>query len=673
MSATTPANSDTVTGRGNAATGSDAPANSDTVTGHGLRNNNGTRGKRGSHYVHQSDDKDFLGSEPKVGAVLGLRMERITKKVTMEIFKDKLINYIGREMTRGDDIACIVKDGSDPKPNFDANYKPKDLTDEEEKKDLKVKIYLKDYDRYTKLEDEHKDNLKKLYSIIWGQCSDQLQSAIKYVKDFDLKNNAKDIVWLLRELQRETAGIDSLGNKHVNYIKALKALLNIKQHNDENDEVYYKRMKANIDSLKLAGGKHVLCSPDLVEKTGTTATAQEEDYEADQFFGILLLTNSDAQRYGILNKELLHAAQFGNNDYPNTSSGAYELMCRRSGRYDHYSRSGGGRGSGSNNGGRGGRGNGGRYNRAFEFLQQQNLPEGCSVVPGTDGTTIDLQCYRCQDFGHLANNCPADSPRACTDTGRRGVGLMQCSFNQGDDALIPRSWLLLDTCSTCSVINNKDLVKNLRVCNEDEILDVHTNGGIKKFKEVGTLKLFPITVHYSDSSLANILSLNDIAALKGVHITMDTRIQRDICVHFEDQIMTFRPCKNGLYFFDMNKLKNKDTISTYSFLATVKQNSEFFSPQEIQGAKDARALQQKTGWPSTANLKVYISKQLLNNCKVTVDGVNRADIIFGPAEPILEGKMVRKIPTGCKIKRVPLPLPMKEHYTELELYIYILC
>ena len=158
MSATTPANSDTVTGHGNAATGSDAQ--SERESQHELGNNNDTRGKRGSHYVNQSDEKDFLGSETKVGAVLGLRMERITEKVTMEIFKGKLIHYIGLETTRGDDIVCIVKDGSDPKSNFDANYKPKDLTEEEEKKDLKVKIYLKDYDRYTKLEDEHKDNLK---------------------------------------------------------------------------------------------------------------------------------------------------------------------------------------------------------------------------------------------------------------------------------------------------------------------------------------------------------------------------------------------------------------------------------------------------------------------------------------------------------------------------------
>ena len=69
------------------------------------------------------------------------------------------------------------------------------------------------------------------------------------------------------------------------------------------------------------------------------------------------------------------------------------------------------------------------------------------------------------------------------------------------------------------------------------------------FKEIGTLKMFPVTVHYNASSLANILSLNDIAALKDVHITMDTRIQRDVCVHFGGQAMSFRPCKDVLYFF----------------------------------------------------------------------------------------------------------------------------
>ena len=65
------------------------------------------------------------GAEPKVRATLDLKMVKISKKVTMEIFKEKLINYIGQEMTRGDNFVCIVKTGVNPESAFDKNTSQK--------------------------------------------------------------------------------------------------------------------------------------------------------------------------------------------------------------------------------------------------------------------------------------------------------------------------------------------------------------------------------------------------------------------------------------------------------------------------------------------------------------------------------------------------------------------
>ena len=41
-------------------------------------------------------NKDFQGAEPSIGAVLGMKIEKIDKKVTFDVFKDKLVNYIER-------------------------------------------------------------------------------------------------------------------------------------------------------------------------------------------------------------------------------------------------------------------------------------------------------------------------------------------------------------------------------------------------------------------------------------------------------------------------------------------------------------------------------------------------------------------------------------------------
>jgi hypothetical protein len=585
---------------------------------------------------------------------------------------------MGREMTMGEDMECLVKNGEDPKSRFDKKYMPTSLSSEDEQNDMKVKIQLERIKRYMDKEDKLKAALNKLYSTIWGQCSDQLQAALKYLNDFESKNDDKDIAWLLTELKRETAGIDAMGNKHVNYIKALRATLNLRQGNDESDEKYLKRMNASVEVLKLAGGGHVLASPDLIDMSGLTPTKQEESIESEKFLGALLLLNANPSRYASLNKELVHSAQLGIDNYPKSSSSTYELLCRRSGRYDTHGGGRGGHGSRySDRSSSGGRHGGSRYGRSYEFFQQPStsFPDGVTPVPGRDGTTIVAQCYRCQEWGHLANNCSSNTPRGRGNggnEGQSGVGMMQVQMGLNfahSENLIPKSWLLLDTCSTSSVTNNLDLVHAVRTCSKEEVLTVHTNGGTKSFSQLGHLRLLPLQVHYNPDSLANILCFDDVACIDGVYITIDTRSDHCFNVHYKDDVFTFKPCFEGLYYLDTSNLKSKCAVNNYSFLETVKGNKEYFTAQEIKGAENARLLQQQTGWPSTDNLKSYIKKQLLDNCRVTVDDVNRADIIFGPAEPTLEGKMIKKNPNGCKIKRVPLPLPILQHHKDLELFI----
>jgi hypothetical protein len=100
-------------------------------------------------------------------------------------------------------------------------------------------------------------------------------------------------------------------------------------------------MNASIESLKLAGGCHVMASPDLIEMSGLSPTKQEEGIESEKFLGVLLLLNADPSYYASLNKELVHSTQLGIDNYPKTLSSTYELLCQHSGHYDNH---GGGRG-----------------------------------------------------------------------------------------------------------------------------------------------------------------------------------------------------------------------------------------------------------------------------------------------------------------------------------------
>ena len=50
-------------------------------------------------------------------------------------------------------------------------------------------------------------NVTKMYAIIWGQCSEGLQSAIRMDSAFDEKANEFDGIWLLKTIEKNLAGL----------------------------------------------------------------------------------------------------------------------------------------------------------------------------------------------------------------------------------------------------------------------------------------------------------------------------------------------------------------------------------------------------------------------------------------------------------------------------------
>ena len=94
----------------------------------------------------------------------------------------------------------------------------------------------------------------------------------------------------------------------------------------------------------------------------------------DEFSAIHLLQTSDPVIYGNLNKELQNGSYVGRGKYTNNSGGAYELMIRRSGRYQSIVNDGNGGGSVNSNG----RGNQQNQRRNVILLHQEDNANGFS-------------------------------------------------------------------------------------------------------------------------------------------------------------------------------------------------------------------------------------------------------------------------------------------------------
>ena len=94
-------------------------------SGNNNRNNNQDRNRNNRNYSNSNSYfnaiKPFEEAEQKIGVVLGLRSERFDKKVPFEIYKDKLIKYIGYDVIMSEYIECLVKNREYPKKRFDKN------------------------------------------------------------------------------------------------------------------------------------------------------------------------------------------------------------------------------------------------------------------------------------------------------------------------------------------------------------------------------------------------------------------------------------------------------------------------------------------------------------------------------------------------------------------------
>ena len=163
---------------------------------------------------------------------------------------------------------------------------------------------------------------------------------------------------------------------------------------------------------------------------------------------------------------------------------------------------------------------------------------------------------------------------------------MQCHKCFSQSCVVDKQWLLLDSCSSISCVTNKDLLSNLQNCVPRNEICVYTNGGTIDYTQEGDLSMFPFTVYYNPDSIANILSLKDVA--NSFRVTMDSASGKEMIVHCPDQTtLHFKECGDGLYYLNTADLDNftNSSVIGYSLLNTVADNQNYFTRREVEGAE----------------------------------------------------------------------------------------
>ena len=175
----------------------------------------------------------------------------------------------------------------------------------------------------------------------------------------------------------------------------------------------------------------------------------------------------------------------------------------------------------------------------------------------------------------MSFNCP-ETYLPCSGSGRIVTSIIQIlvGFTQsGAPDTIPINCILLDTFSNYSVGYNLDIFGTIHNFTEDEILEVHTNGGLKAFTNIETLKLFPLDIHIIKYYMEKNLSLKDIESISGVHIKIDLPKEGAIIVERGEKIIKFKECRDGIYYHAVgsdNPNKSKNTVNNYTMVQTDK-------------------------------------------------------------------------------------------------------
>ena len=129
----------------------------------------------GTRYTSGKKGTTFEGDTPKIGAVIGLKSEKISAKVQFDTFREKEGDFVLQDMTNSMDIVAYVRDLEDLMEDFVRRFLPRDFTDSERDSHFKKGVFDQKLKKYVDREYQMYGNKVKLYTYIWGQCSNSVK------------------------------------------------------------------------------------------------------------------------------------------------------------------------------------------------------------------------------------------------------------------------------------------------------------------------------------------------------------------------------------------------------------------------------------------------------------------------------------------------------------------
>jgi hypothetical protein len=148
----------------------------DTGRGGRNRNRNKNHGGRGGSHLPGSGTKPntiFVGNTEDMNGHVFQCFNESTDLNQFEKTVEMLGEYAAKNFKHASDLELLIHDLSMPTVEQPAELDEKTATKAD------IKVYDKELDIYVVRKTKLKDNVKALYAVAWGQCSDAMKAKIK--------------------------------------------------------------------------------------------------------------------------------------------------------------------------------------------------------------------------------------------------------------------------------------------------------------------------------------------------------------------------------------------------------------------------------------------------------------------------------------------------------------
>ena len=149
-------------------------------------------------------DKYFEGKVPSIG-VIGIPSERnLRNGLQLGDFNDSIMNFVGTNWEKGNDLKPLIHHLQYPDKYIE------EPSDEAPDKNIEAGKYEKWKNEVT-LHDKRIENLAdnkvKLYNLVLGQCTPNMEIKIRGDKKFTRKDRGADVLWLLTTIKKIASGV----------------------------------------------------------------------------------------------------------------------------------------------------------------------------------------------------------------------------------------------------------------------------------------------------------------------------------------------------------------------------------------------------------------------------------------------------------------------------------